>query len=65
MFTIAIDQGIGLRKLFGTVHPYPSHAEIVRQAADEFARVTYPSFPGLGRHARAAAGAGAAAERVR
>lgn len=45
MFTIAIDQGIGMRKLFGTVHPYPSHAEIVRQAADEFARVTYPSLP--------------------
>ncbi len=45
MFTISIDQGIGLRKLFGTVHPYPSHAEIVRQAADEFARVTYPSLP--------------------
>jgi len=30
MFTIAIDHGIGLRKLFGTVHPYPSHAEIIR-----------------------------------
>lgn len=45
MFTIAIDQGIGLRTLFGTVHPYPSHAEIVREAADRFARETFPSMP--------------------
>ncbi len=45
MFTIAIDQGIGLRALFGTVHPYPSHAEIVREAADRFAQVTFPSLP--------------------
>jgi len=33
MFTIAIDHGIGLRKLFGTVHPYPSHAESSRHRA--------------------------------
>ncbi len=44
MFTLAIDQGIGLRKLFGTVHPYPSHAEIVREAADQFAKLTYPNL---------------------
>jgi pyruvate/2-oxoglutarate dehydrogenase complex dihydrolipoamide dehydrogenase (E3) component len=37
MFVIAIDNRISLRKLFGTVHPYPSHAEIIRQAADDFA----------------------------
>ena len=41
MFTLAIDNGIGLRRVFGTVHPYPSHAELVRQAADDFARITY------------------------
>ena len=46
MFTLAIDNGIGLRKLFGTVHPYPSHAELVRQAADDFARITYSNLPG-------------------
>jgi pyruvate/2-oxoglutarate dehydrogenase complex dihydrolipoamide dehydrogenase (E3) component len=46
IFTMAIDQGIGLRKLFGMVHPYPSHAEIVREAADRFARATYPSLAG-------------------
>jgi dihydrolipoamide dehydrogenase len=45
MFTIAIDHGIGLRKLFGTVHPYPSHAELVRRAADDFARATYSALP--------------------
>jgi dihydrolipoamide dehydrogenase len=45
MFTIAIDNGIGLRKLFGTVHPYPSHAEIIRQAADDFALSTYSNLP--------------------
>lgn len=44
MFTIAIDNGIGLRALFGTVHPYPSHAELLRQAADDFARVTYSNL---------------------
>jgi dihydrolipoamide dehydrogenase len=45
MFTIAIDNGIGLRKLFGTVHPYPSHAEVIRQAADDFALATYSNLP--------------------
>ena len=44
MFTMAIDQGIGLRKLFGMVHPYPSHAEIIREAADRFALATYPAL---------------------
>lgn len=41
MFTIAIDNRIGLRKLFGMAHPYPSHAELIRQAADDFARMTF------------------------
>jgi pyruvate/2-oxoglutarate dehydrogenase complex dihydrolipoamide dehydrogenase (E3) component len=45
MFTIAIDNGIGMRKLFGTVHPYPSHAELIRQAADDFALATYSKLP--------------------
>jgi dihydrolipoamide dehydrogenase len=45
MFTIAIDNGIGLRQLFGTVHPYPSHAEIIRRAADEFALTTLSNLP--------------------
>ncbi len=45
MFTIAIDNGISLRRLFATVHPYPSHAEIIRQAADEFALSTLSNLP--------------------
>lgn len=45
MFTIALDNGIGLRQLFGTVHPYPSHAELLRQAADDFAQVTFSNLP--------------------
>jgi len=45
MFTMAIDHGVGLRSLFDMVHPYPSHAEVLRQAADDFARITYPSLP--------------------
>ncbi len=45
MFTIAIDNRISLRKLFGTVHPYPSHAEIIRQAADDFALDTLADLP--------------------
>ena len=45
MFTLAIDNGVGLRKLFGTVHPYPSHAELIRQAADDFARTTFSNLP--------------------
>jgi dihydrolipoamide dehydrogenase len=42
MFTIAIDHGIGLRKLFGMIHPYPTYAQAVGQLADDFARDTYP-----------------------
>ena len=45
MFTMAIDHGIGLRKLFGMVHPYPAHAQAVGRIVDDFARVTYPSLP--------------------
>lgn len=45
MFTLAIDQGIGLRKIFSTVHPYPSYAELVGRVADDFARDTFSSLP--------------------
>ena len=42
MFTIMIDHGIGLRKLFGTVHPYPSYSQVVGFIADEFATRNVP-----------------------
>jgi len=45
IFTLAIDHGIGLRSMFSMVHPYPSHAEVIRQAADDFAGLTYSSLP--------------------
>jgi dihydrolipoamide dehydrogenase len=45
MFTLAIDQGIGLRKLFGMVHPYPSHAQLVGHLTDDFARDTFAKLP--------------------
>lgn len=45
MFTMAIDHGIGLRKIFGQVHPYPSYSMAIGQIADEFAQETYRSLP--------------------
>jgi pyruvate/2-oxoglutarate dehydrogenase complex dihydrolipoamide dehydrogenase (E3) component len=37
MFTMAIDNRISLRKLFGMVHPYPSYADAIGQIADAYA----------------------------
>jgi dihydrolipoamide dehydrogenase len=45
MFTIMIDHGIGLRKLFGTVHPYPAYSQAIGFIADEFATATFRSLP--------------------
>jgi dihydrolipoamide dehydrogenase len=45
MFTIMIDHGIGLRKLFGTVHPYPAYSQAVGFIADEFATDTFRTLP--------------------
>lgn len=45
MFSMMIDHGIGLRKLFGQVHPYPSYAQAIGLIADEFAGETYRSLP--------------------
>ncbi|WP_040492900.1 dihydrolipoyl dehydrogenase family protein [Ilumatobacter nonamiensis] len=45
IFTMAIDHGIGLRKIFSTVHPYPAYAQLVGQVADDFARDTFSSLP--------------------
>ncbi|MDT8878683.1 FAD-dependent oxidoreductase [Halomonas saccharevitans] len=32
-FTLAMTQGIGLNKLLGTIHPYPTHSEAVKATA--------------------------------
>ncbi|MGA9277678.1 dihydrolipoyl dehydrogenase family protein [Ilumatobacter sp.] len=45
MFTLAIDHGIGLRKIFATVHPYPTYALLVGTVADEFASDTFSTLP--------------------
>ncbi len=45
IITFAIDHGIGLRKMFGTVHPYPAYAQAVGQVADDFTRDTMTSIP--------------------
>jgi dihydrolipoamide dehydrogenase len=45
IFTIAIDHGIGLRKLFGMVHPYPAHAQAIGRITDDFARDTFAALP--------------------
>jgi len=45
MFTIMIDHGIGLRKLFGTVHPYPSYSQAIGFIADEFSTETFNHLP--------------------
>lgn len=45
MFTMMIDHGIGLRKMFGGVQPYPAYSQIVGLLADDFADVTYRHLP--------------------
>jgi dihydrolipoamide dehydrogenase len=45
IFTMAIDHDIGLRKMFGMVHPYPSHAQLVGHITDDFARDTFAKLP--------------------
>lgn len=36
--TTAIDGNIGLKKIAGIIHPYPTKAEAIKQAADEYNR---------------------------
>jgi pyruvate/2-oxoglutarate dehydrogenase complex dihydrolipoamide dehydrogenase (E3) component len=45
MFTIMIDNGIGLRKLFGTVHPYPAYSQAIGFITDDFASATFRKLP--------------------
>ncbi len=45
IFTLAIDNGIGLRKMFGMVHPYPAWAQAIGKLADEFTLETLPALP--------------------
>jgi pyruvate/2-oxoglutarate dehydrogenase complex dihydrolipoamide dehydrogenase (E3) component len=36
--TLAITQGIGLGKISGVIHPYPTQAEAIKKAGDAFKR---------------------------
>lgn len=36
--TLAMQAGVGLKTIAETVHPYPTHAEVIRHAADAFNR---------------------------
>ena len=45
IFTFAVDHGIGLRKMFGTVHPYPAYAQALGKVADDFATDTFSALP--------------------
>jgi len=42
--TLAVQQKIGMKKLAGTIHPYPTQAEAVKHAADSFNRGRIPSL---------------------
>ena len=33
---LAMHSGIGLRKISETIHPYPTRAEAIKRAADEY-----------------------------
>lgn len=36
--TLAMVNGIGLKRIANVIHPYPTHAEAIRQIADEYNR---------------------------
>lgn len=38
---VAIQNGVGLGKVASTIHAYPTHAEIVRRAADAYKKTTF------------------------
>jgi pyruvate/2-oxoglutarate dehydrogenase complex dihydrolipoamide dehydrogenase (E3) component len=52
--TLAMRHGIGLKKLFGTIHPYPTYTEANRDAAGVWRQAHAPAwvFPLLGRYQR-------------
>lgn len=36
--TLAMQHGIGLKKIAGTIHPYPTHADAIRKLGDQYNR---------------------------
>ena len=46
--TVAMKNGIGLKGIAGTIHPYPTHAEALRKLGDQFNRTRLtPRVAGL------------------
>jgi pyruvate/2-oxoglutarate dehydrogenase complex dihydrolipoamide dehydrogenase (E3) component len=41
--SLALHAGIGLRTIAGTIHPYPTQAEVVKRAADAYSRTRLTS----------------------
>jgi pyruvate/2-oxoglutarate dehydrogenase complex dihydrolipoamide dehydrogenase (E3) component len=42
--SLAITHGLGLKKIGGTIHPYPTHAEAIRKLGDQFNRTRLTPF---------------------
>ena len=42
--TVAMAGGVGLRKLATVIHPYPTQAEAIKQAADAYNRTRLTPF---------------------
>jgi pyruvate/2-oxoglutarate dehydrogenase complex dihydrolipoamide dehydrogenase (E3) component len=42
--TLAMDAGVGLGRIAGVIHPYPTRAEAIRQTADSFMRTKLTPF---------------------
>lgn len=43
-FTLAMTNGLGLKKIASTIHPYPTQAEAVRKVGDQFNRTRLTPF---------------------
>jgi pyruvate/2-oxoglutarate dehydrogenase complex dihydrolipoamide dehydrogenase (E3) component len=42
--TLAMKNGIGLKKIASTIHPYPTHAEAIRKLGDQYNRTRLTPF---------------------
>jgi len=42
--TLAMTHGLGLKKIAGTIHPYPTHADAIRKVGDLFNRTRLTPF---------------------
>lgn len=44
LFTLAIERGVGLHRIYRMVHPYPTYAGAIGKVADAFAAQTLPNL---------------------